>query len=84
MKRCKDCAWWDERECRKVDFALAKQFYIDVKVADDHGLEVKLMTGPEFGCVEFQTLVDTQNQKAEEIIDKILAEMDSAFIADGI
>lgn len=61
MERCKNCVFWDQGECRQVDST--EQFRIDVKVADDHNLEVKLMTGPEFGCVEFQPLVKPRGVK---------------------
>lgn len=55
MKTCKTCKWWDEGVCEIVDTIHADQpattFQIEVKVADDHGLDVKLRTGPDFGCI---------------------------------
>ena len=60
--RCKDCNFWDDGECSGVGLHDAGfgweqnpslLFDIDVKADDDSGLECRLKTGPDFGCVRF-------------------------------
>lgn len=53
---CKTCLYWkDKRYCDYVNIQDGgnKQFFIDVYVLDDSGLEVTLLTGPDFGCCHF-------------------------------
>jgi hypothetical protein len=58
--RCKNCRFWDDGVCDGGDWEEnplrdnSRLFFIDVTVADDHNLNVKLKTGPEFGCVRFE------------------------------
>jgi len=59
MERCKTCLYW--RHCRECDYpniahpqikaTPEELFEVRVWVADDHGLEVSIRTGPEFGCL---------------------------------
>ena len=55
MHTCKTCPHWTEWKttCERVDGddLPSTRFDIHVKVADDHGLEVSLLTGPDFGCI---------------------------------
>ena len=57
---CKNCRWWDsDGECNKVEWEekgkpAPKMFQMNIRVADDTGLDVHLMTGPDFGCVQFE------------------------------
>jgi hypothetical protein len=60
--RCKDCKHWDDGECRAIGshdkgFGWKQNpailFDIVVTVDDDSGLDYRLRTGPEFGCVRF-------------------------------
>lgn len=49
-------------ECTRPNSTLAEQdgtentFKVDVTVSDDWGLDVRLITGPSFGCVHFETV----------------------------
>lgn len=58
---CKDCKFWRNKECiiaRYVDREgrlLRDDFGIYVYARDDSGLTYALRTGPEFGCVRFQS-----------------------------
>jgi len=55
-KTCKTCKWWEDGVCDAIDRILdgPVRFEIVVKVADDHGLDSKLKTGPDFGCVHHE------------------------------
>jgi hypothetical protein len=65
--RCKTCKFWgsDSYSCDKVDdsdevlMRTSKEpddaFRINVRALDDHGLEVDLIVGPEFGCVKYES-----------------------------
>lgn len=70
MGLCKNCKFWLNGECIKVDHHdegfgwgqnPATQFEVDVEinVDDNSGLyySYKLITGPEFGCVKFENKV---------------------------
>lgn len=61
MNTCKNCFWWTQRvdktgTCGKEGTmpSSPKFFRIHVEVADDHGLHSELITGPDFGCVQFE------------------------------
>lgn len=63
MTRCKDCAFWrptakylgdTRRQCDALDNLTVDQTLapeINVHVDDDSGLDVILLTPPDFGCV---------------------------------
>lgn len=55
---CKTCRWWNQGHCEFVDTiaasAASTRFEVEVEVADDSGLHVKLITGPDFGCVHHE------------------------------
>lgn len=65
MNNCKNCQWWDSdwtwkdgsaeclKEGRNREGSPAR-FEIDWSVSDDSGLQVRLVTGAEFGCVLFE------------------------------
>lgn len=58
---CKTCRWWDRYgsgECGRVDdteefspVVTPMTFTMAVSVSDDSGLSLKLVTGPDFGCL---------------------------------
>jgi len=57
---CKTCKWWlASGECDRVNslpYLPARQrFEIEAQADDDSGLTVRLLTGPEFGCVLHET-----------------------------
>lgn len=58
MPTCKTCCWWEDGCCNVIDTTIvekpATRFEIEVRVADDSGLNVKLKTGPDFGCVHHE------------------------------
>jgi hypothetical protein len=61
MGKCKDCQWWIKNRgyssCDKVNHDYNDgdtAFEIEADADDDQGLEVELITGPEFGCVLFK------------------------------
>jgi len=63
-KVCKNCKfwkkpdmWWGGKQhyCDRVDRISPIIFETRVKVMDDSGLSVKLETGPDFGCVLFES-----------------------------
>ncbi len=64
MNNCITCHWWKTKTsvrgiCERVDVSDEPiHFEIDVKVADDHNLEVCLVTGPNFGCVLHKEVTD--------------------------
>jgi hypothetical protein len=57
---CKTCQWWTARtgECDGIGIRYtgsAKKpshgsAVIDVEVSDDHGLDCRVLTGPDFAC----------------------------------
>lgn len=56
MKTCKTCRWWGrdwQGCCALVDdiFQGARGFEIRATASDDHNLEARLVTGPDFGCI---------------------------------
>ncbi len=63
--KCKNCKWWDPTRgrgpqigrCDKIGTQVSDDpvggFDVVVSVADDHGLRYDLVTGPEFGCTQF-------------------------------
>ena len=60
IQRCKNCHWWGryiEGVCDRIDIdentVAPNEASMQVDVADDSGLFVKLVTGPEFGCTLF-------------------------------
>jgi hypothetical protein len=61
MGKCKNCKWWgkyQDRVCDMVDHDYNTDdtaFEIDVTADDDQGLSVALITGPEFGCIFFES-----------------------------
>tara|TARA_R110000772_G_scaffold249530_2_gene363921 strand:+ start:67114 stop:67494 length:381 start_codon:yes stop_codon:yes gene_type:complete len=53
---CKNCKYWfDKRTCEKVDDIVKgkNRFEMVAEADDDQGLQCRLRTGPEFGCVHF-------------------------------
>jgi hypothetical protein len=57
MNACRTCKWWGRAHrgyCDRIDMAPdpagSAHAIIEVAVADDHGLEARLRTGPDFGC----------------------------------
>ena len=62
MSTCSRCKWWGREYagvCSFVDTIHADKdaatvFTIKAWALDDSGLETRLMTGPEFGCVKFE------------------------------
>lgn len=61
MQTCKTCRWWSrhgEGDCDVLGTRQAEEpdtlVVIDVVVADDTGLDVRLRTGPEFGCIHHE------------------------------
>lgn len=64
MNTCKTCKFWDGEECLKVWHTddrepniKENEFEVNVRVSDDHGLIVKFLTGPDFGCVRHEEKV---------------------------
>lgn len=51
--RCATCNWWrNQQECDRINsLPVTTLVDIAVTVADDHGLNVRLLTQAEFGCV---------------------------------
>lgn len=56
--QCKDCMFWGvdyTGVCSKVGLNSEDSlFYIGVYADDDQGLDAKLFTTPDFGCLEFR------------------------------
>lgn len=56
MKTCKTCKFWDG-ECNRVEFIhegkgnKSEPLIIRVDVSDDTGLDVRMVTSPDFGCI---------------------------------
>lgn len=50
---CKTCQWWYNGTCEAIDHPQQPETLWEIKitVADDHNLDWKLKTGPDFGCV---------------------------------
>ena len=65
MPTCKTCKFWVDGCCDMIDFTdprskkpkPSNHFEVDVTVSDDTGLDVRLRTGPDFGCVLHEDLV---------------------------
>lgn len=66
-KTCKNCRHWhNKRTCDRIDQInlhgtrdeeLGKNdSRIEWSAADDHGLHIELVTGPDFGCVQFEPI----------------------------
>jgi len=64
-KRCKNCQWWFAGECMDCDdfeeVGTVKKtdepadiIKIIWRSDDDSGLDFRLATGPDFGCVHFK------------------------------
>lgn len=59
MGKCKDCVFWGDwrpRECGQIGrLGQDPESDIDIQVSvlDDSGLNAYIVTGPEFGCVNF-------------------------------
>ena len=60
MNRCKTCRWYEESSaflghghCTMISEGslLTQPAVMDVKVADDHGLDATLRVREDFGCV---------------------------------
>jgi hypothetical protein len=72
MGNCKDCASWDRwrarwdgageclmaRDVGPVERVDAVDLACVVMVSDDYGLDVQILTGPQFGCVQFKAKGD--------------------------
>ena len=55
--RCKECMFWSrsyENECDNVG---EDDFLIRAEADDDSGLDYGLITGPNFGCVKFESKI---------------------------
>lgn len=65
MKTCKECKyWWSSLDCygnvamtcdRDLDFGPTAAEVV-ATAADDTNMHVALVTGPDFGCVNFEVL----------------------------
>ena len=57
MSTCKSCVFWGryrDKVCDAISLGEAdNEPYIDVRVADDHGLDADFVTTPDFGCTLF-------------------------------
>lgn len=55
METCKTCSWWIARTCERIELSNSKPKDKEAEIfadsADDHGLNAKLVTGPDFGCI---------------------------------
>ena len=63
MKTCSTCKWY-HGYCDRIDWMHGQVFVsadqgaaIQVHVPDDHGLDVKFMVAPDFGCTKHEELV---------------------------
>jgi len=63
MKTCKNCKWWGkvfEGTCDFVETIHAENpltgFFVVADARDDTGLSARLLTRPDFGCVNFTKL----------------------------
>ena len=59
MGHCKDCKFWGvdyDGDCDRVGYHENGPVMFDyyVNANDDSGLEFRLLTGPDFGCVHFE------------------------------
>jgi len=63
---CKTCRFWSDGECNRADTVCQdfsgreadgivardpRHLFVNTTVADDTNLDVRLRTGPDFGCV---------------------------------
>ena len=68
-KTCKNCRFWhDKRTCDRIDpvdmnetetYGIEKKLNdddsrVEWRTADDHGLNIEFVTGPDFGCIKFE------------------------------
>ena len=57
MNICRNCEFWGryrQNVCDAISLGEADaEPYIDVRVADDHGLDADFVTPPDFGCLLF-------------------------------
>lgn len=59
MSTCKDCKFWREGECGRLEWVPeratvpADNAAIYADALDDSGLTCGLKTGPDFGCIKF-------------------------------
>jgi len=57
---CKDCKFWGryrDGSCDRGDYAQdapGTEFEFDYSVLDDSGLDIWIVTGPNFGCLHFE------------------------------
>ena len=84
MGFCIDCQFWDrwrERsdgagECRSaleigpIYSVAANELSCFVVVSDDSGLEVQILTGPQFGCVRFKSNEAYSDEDQDETEDE--------------
>lgn len=63
MNTCKNCKCWKHYDdgygerfnyCGNMSDDLETLFDIRVEVSDDTGLDVRIETGPNFGCIHFK------------------------------
>lgn len=67
MEKCLNCDFWEphwtdddgKAKCNRFGFKGKgsdpdDSAYMDVRVKDDHGLEIEFKTGPSFGCAQFK------------------------------
>lgn len=69
MGNCKTCKYWGvdrPGECDLVGRVDGeKTFEIQVRVADDHNLDYRLITGPNFGCINHIALWEKQDAEVQ-------------------
>jgi len=64
---CKNCIHWlSNQECNIIDIEdydaknlineSSNKCCVIIKVNDDYGLDIKVKTGPNFGCVNFKQI----------------------------
>jgi len=67
VNTCKTCKWWKEEEQVYSDHAHMVCDYVDTihnegsssfevyaEALDDSGMEIALVTGPDFGCIHWE------------------------------
>ena len=62
---CKNCKWWGrdwDGICDLIDWGDGREDHdmasIKATSDDDSGLSVRLVTGPDFGCIKFESRTD--------------------------
>ena len=66
-ERCKNCAYWSEWDagvCENTDDD-DHSAHVDFGADDDSGLWASMVTGPEFGCVQFSAKIH-QTKREEQ------------------